>query len=215
MVFQIILSLFLSVNANPLYDKIKTELIGKGDQISCKIKDIGDRTFNLECFIPADADWKYVPKIFSNYEKYPTWILNNINLALNQKKFMFELKNIEYFKPNLFDLSYSTHFIFFKTSGKKRFSLENLTNKTEVHLKLKAEEKEDTLIEKTNGDFYIFPVKDAEDRIFAYFNGDVKIRSDLLYKLFPIKLIENQLKVRVQRIIMNYQEEEARLRATK
>jgi hypothetical protein len=212
MVLQIILSLFLSVlAANPLYDKIKTELNGKGDEISCKITDKGDRTFNLECFIPADADWKYVPTVFSNYEKYPSWILNHINEALNKKSFMFELKNIEFFKPNLFDLSYGTHFIFFKTSGKKRFSLENLNTKEEVHLKLKAEEKADTLIEKTDGDFYIFPVKNAEDRIYAYFNGDVKIRSSLLYRLFPTKLIENQLKVRVQRIIMNYQEEEAKL----
>src|SRR5688500_4791772 len=59
--------------------KLRPVLKGHDEYLHRKLKKVGKKTVELEAFVVAEGDMKYVPIIFGDWAGYSRWALHDIN----------------------------------------------------------------------------------------------------------------------------------------
>ena len=188
-------------------DRLKSVV---GDFTTHRLSRIGDQTFELETFISTEGDLNTAIQMLSDLNKYPQWILKNINQKPGGGEFYVKVINII---PNsllnqitvVFGISVGR----FSYGSERTFQMKGTKQKDRFIFEGVSLPSTSSIVSNASGTMTVFPAPGVKGRLWIHIIGRAKLKSKLLYALLPDMPAQNEAGQRVKTAIENYMDWES------
>lgn len=198
--------------SDQIFPKIKKTLAGKGDMATREVQRVGNKTLLMEAFVSTDGNYDMAKKIFTNFELYPKWTLNDINKSAAGKTYKMQFQGMKWSpSDSMMEILYELNLPVYHYTGSRKYHIEEVKSEKTLCIEVSAATLKDAFIESSKGRFYVWKAPGEKDRIWFYFRGYATIGPWIIYEALPERVVMNESGERVQTLLQNYQKEESRL----
>lgn len=185
------------------------------DFVDRSLKRVGDQTVELEVFIVGEGDITIAHQVFSDFPRYGSWAIRNINRKPSGGNYMLQIRKLD---PDPKDRSVLTADLafelpLFSKEFKRAFRLSSTKNGRGFTLTGEAIHGETAIVGNADGFMKVFPAENKQGRLWIYVKGRAKIKNWLVYEALPDKLLARESAERIRLVMDNYLTEEDRIKA--
>jgi len=179
------------------------------------IKRLGHHTIEMETLISTDGEIKIADRILSDFDRYPQWVLQNINRAPGGGDYYVHLDKLFINAPekNLLTALVTINLPLFKASQDCQFRLGKELHGDNLTITAMAIPNKKSVLESMEGYIKILPAPHSRGWIWAYVKTRTVIKNWLLYEALPEKVLGRESADRLQTVLDNYHREEDKFRA--
>lgn len=196
-----------------LLPKLRQTIGTEADYFERNIKRVGNRTITLDVVISTDGDYEYAKQILPDYKGWPGWALQRINEKPDGSSYIIQILSLTpMVEPSKMLTKIFVDLPVFKQSAERGLKFKSEIGPKSSTVSVETLPSEGGFIESLKGIGRVFPAEGRRDRVWFYFQGDVKLSSWLVYEALPEKLLKRETGDRIRRIMENYTREEDRVR---
>lgn len=197
-----------SPSAAEIRSALSQKLKLPGDQLYKAIRRIGDKTIEMQVMISMSGNIDKARSLFTDIEHIPDWALNNINLSTTGKPFYFKINNAISDGKDSLNFLFTLDLPIFKHKGSKKFKFVSKNIPYGFLVSAEATKEANSVISSAIADLYVFSAERDPRQLWLAVLAKVTFNQWLLYEALPERLVTRESASRLERLILNYQNEE-------
>lgn len=195
-----------------LLPKLRQKLGSEPDYFERNVKRMGHRTITLEVTLSTHGEYALARDILPDIRGWPGWALEKINERPDGTKYLIQVLGLEPMPdPAMMLAKLFIDIPVFRQKTERALHFKSERGPASATVEVETLPSETGLIEVLRGVGRVFPAEGRADRIWFYFQGEVKLRSWLVYEALPERLLKRETGDRIRRIMDNYVREEDRV----
>lgn len=190
---------------------MKTVFAGKTEHINRAVHRRGNKTLEVDSFVALNGDFNLFKKISADFADWRNWALVEINTPQpGQSDYLLQLHDLN-LKPNkMVSAKYSFNLPFFSKLRGRSFKTTVTNDAKSFTLIGETLLNENSAVKMANAYMKAFPAEGKPGVIWVNVKAVVVFTNGFFYEALPEKIVLREVGDRLQYLVQNYQEEEAR-----